>query len=141
MIVCNVYIGPHPTPPPDPKPERISGFVKYFEYTTSVRVKLFQLTFKKKCLNPKNSCTLYKPLGKRRTMSQPPPPPPPPPSYNKILSANLITLKYIPYIYNRLKQVTIMQCIYIPHIPPHPRIPKPERIPGFVTYFTYTTSV
>ena len=65
-------------PPPDPKPERISAFVKYFEYTISVRVKLFQLTFKKKCLNPKNSCTLYKPLGKRRTISPPPPPPPPP---------------------------------------------------------------
>ena len=47
MIVCNVYIGPHPTPPPDPKPERISAFVKYFEYTISVRVKFFQLTFKK----------------------------------------------------------------------------------------------
>ena len=54
MIVCNVYIGPHPTPPPDPKPERISAFVKYFEYTISVRVKLFQLTFVfvNLCLNP-----------------------------------------------------------------------------------------
>ena len=58
MIVCNVYIGPHSTPPPDPKSERISGFVKYFEYTISVRVKFFQLTFKKNCLNPKNSGTL-----------------------------------------------------------------------------------
>lgn len=78
MIVCNVYIGPHSTPPPDPKPERISGFVKYFAYTISVRVKYFQLTSKKKCLNPKNSCTLYKPLSKRRTISHPPPHLPPP---------------------------------------------------------------